>query len=93
VKTGVADAPMLQNLQGSMHSVGADHGLLVAWAGFKRTVREEGRRTFFGVRLWDSDDLIARLVGVYDRLPAEIRDEIPLTQVWTVVEDEVSDAG
>lgn len=88
VKTGEADAPMLRDLQGTMHNVGASHGLFVAWAGFKRTVRDEERRSFFGVRLWDSDDVIDRLTRVYDKLPASIRDEVPLTQVWTVVEDE-----
>lgn len=88
VKTGEGDAPMLRDLQGTMHNVGASQGLFVAWAGFKRTVREEERRTFFGVRLWDSDDVIDRLTRVYDTLPAHIRDEIPLTQIWTVVEDE-----
>lgn len=88
VKTGEGDAPMLRDLQGTMHNVGASHGLFVAWGGFKKTVRDEVRRTFFNVRLWDSDDVIGRLTSVYDRLPASIRDEIPLTQVWTVVEDE-----
>jgi len=88
VKTGEADAPMLRDLQGTMHAHNATHGLFVAWGGFKRTVRDEERRTFFQVRLWDSDDLIAELIDVYDALPAAIRDALPLTQVWTVVEDE-----
>lgn len=88
VKTGEADAPMLRDLQGTMHAHSATHGLFVAWGGFKRTVRDEERRTFFQIRLWDSDDVITQLIEVYDRLPAAIRDAIPLTQVWTVVEDE-----
>ncbi len=88
VKTGEADAPMLRDLLGTMHSHDATHGLFVAWGGFKRTVREEERRTFFQIRLWDSDDVITELIESYDRLPAAIRDAIPLTQVWTVVEDD-----
>lgn len=88
VKTGEADAPMLRDLQGTMRNVGASQGLFVAWAGFKKTARDEERRTFFDVRLWDSDDVIERLTAVYDRLPAAIRDELPLTQVWTLVEVE-----
>jgi restriction system protein len=55
-------------------------------------VRDEQRRSFFNVRLWDSDDVINHLVEVYPRLPAELRDELPLTQIWTVVE-ETSGAG
>lgn len=85
VKTGEADAPTVRDLQGTMENFGAETGLLVAWRGFKRGVREEARRRFFKIRLWDSDDLIDRLTAVYERLPAETRDQLPLTQVWTVV--------
>lgn len=88
VKTGEADAPMLRDLQGTMHTHGATHGLFVAWGGYKRTVRLEERRTFFQVRLWDADDLIRELIAVYTELPAAIREAIPLTQVWTVVEED-----
>ncbi len=88
VKTGEADAPMIRDLQGTMQSHSATHGLFVAWGGFKRTVREKERLDFFQVRLWDSDDLITELIAVYPQLSAAIRDAIPLTQVWTVVEDD-----
>lgn len=85
VKTGEADAPTVRDLQGTMENFGAETGLLVAWRGFKRGVRDEARRKFFRIRLWDSDDVIDRLTATYGRLPAETRDLIPLTQVWTVV--------
>jgi restriction system protein len=85
VKTGEADAPTVRDLQGTMNNFGAEQGLLVAWRGFKRGVREAARRNFFRIRLWDSDDVIDQLTAVYERLPAETRDQIPLTQVWTVV--------
>ena len=88
VKTGTADAPMLRDLQGTMQNVGATQGLFVAWSGFKKTVTDDKSRMFFNIRLWDSDDVIDRLTAVYDRLPATLRDDLPLTQVWTVVEDE-----
>jgi restriction system protein len=85
VKTGEADAPMVRDVQGTVNNFGAEQGLLVAWRGFKRGGREEARRNFFRIRLWDSDDVIDQLTGVYEHLPAETRDRIPLTQVWTVV--------
>lgn len=85
VKTGEADAPTVRDLQGTMNNFGAEQGLLVAWRGFKRGVREEARRNFFRIRLWDSDDVIDRLTDVYDHLPANTRDQLPLTRVWTVV--------
>lgn len=88
VKTGEADAPMLQGLHGAMQTHNATHGLFVAWGGFKRTVRTQERQTFFQVRLWDSDVLISELIEVYPQLPASIREAIPLTQVWTIVEED-----
>lgn len=39
---------------------------------------------FFRVRLWDADAVIEELLGQYDRLPAEIRAELPLKRIWTV---------
>ena len=61
-----------------MRSFGADHGLLVSMSGFTRAVHNENERSFFEIRLWDADALVQRLLEVYDKLPAEIRREIPL---------------
>lgn len=88
VKTGEADGPTLRDLQGTVQNFGADYGLLVAWRGFKKGVRAEARRSFFKIRLWDADSVITQLTSVYDRLPAAIRDELPLTQFWSVVESD-----
>jgi restriction system protein len=85
VKTGTVDEPAVSQLQGAMENFGADHGLMVAWGGFKRGVENEARRKFFRLRLWDSDKLIDELTAIYDALPAELRDELPLTRVWSVV--------
>ena len=85
VKTGTVDSPTVSQLQGAMDNFGAEQGLMVAWGGFRRGVESEARRRFFRLRLWDSDRLIDELTAVYDRLPADVRDELPLTQVWAVV--------
>ncbi len=82
------DARTVRELQGVMSSFGADRGLLVAWGGFNKGARDEARRLFFQIRLWDSDDLIRQVLQHYDKLPAETEAEIPLTRIWALVQKE-----
>jgi restriction system protein len=82
------DSPTLHQLVGSMQNVQADQGLLVAWGGWKTSVDREIPNQFFRVRLWDQDDLIDQLLDAYDRLPADLRTEIPLKRVWTIAAPE-----
>jgi restriction system protein len=79
------DRPTLSQLLGSMQAVGADQGLLVSWGGFKSTVEREVPQHFFKVRLWDQTELLNQLFEHYDRLDEEIRAEIPLRRIWTLV--------
>lgn len=90
VKSGsiVVDAPTLRELQGVMGNFGAKRGLLVSWGGFTKVARQEARRLFFEIRLWDSDAVIDKLQEVYSRLPADVQAEIPLQRVWTLLPDE-----
>jgi restriction system protein len=93
VKSGdtPADQPTLQALIGSVQDTQADHGLLVCWAGFKSTVDTRKNELFFRIRLWDRAEIIKALLQVYDRLPEEMRAELPLRQVWTLVPEEEDD--
>ena len=90
VKSGaqVCDAPTLRELKGVMSNFGATRGLLVSWGGFTKSARQEARRLFFEIRLWDSDAVIEKLQQVYDRLPADTQAEIPLQRIWTVLPEE-----
>ena len=90
VKSGatVADAPTLRELKGVMGTFGAKRGLLVSWGGFTKPARQEARRLFFEIRLWDSDAVIDKLQETYDRLPADVQAEIPLQRVWALLPDE-----
>lgn len=63
-------------------------GLLVAWGGFKGTVRKEHLPDYFQVHLWTGDDLLQALLEHYDRLPAELQAEIPLKRIWTLIPEE-----
>lgn len=49
VKSGddPVDHPTLQQLNGAMHEVNAETGLLVSWGGFKSSVERERARIFF----------------------------------------------
>ncbi len=82
------DVRAIRELQGALKNFGADHGLFVSWGGFRSSVYGEGRRSFFQVRLWDSDDLVDAILRVYENLPDEIRSELPLKRVWAPVAED-----
>lgn len=82
------DVKVLRELQGVMRNFGAEQGLLVSWGGFKQSVHNEARRLFFEMRLWDAGDVVEMLLKHYDRLPDDLRTELPLKRTWTpVLED------
>ena len=82
--SGVVDHPVYTHMIGAMSHYGADQGLLVSWGGFRKTVTDAAKTSFFRVRLWNQENLIAALLEHYDVLPAEIRASIPLKRVWTL---------
>ena len=90
VKSGsiVVDAPTLRELKGVMGNFGAKRGLLVSWGGFTKVARQEARRLFFEIRLWDSDAVIDKSQEVYSRLPADVQAEVPRQRVWTLLPEE-----
>jgi restriction system protein len=70
-----------------MKTFGADQGLLVAWGGFKDTVRSEAKSQFFTIRLWDSGQLIRNVLDSYDKLSPEIQAMLPLKRIWILVDE------
>lgn len=89
VKSGdiVVDQPTLQGLLGCVSDVHADHGLLVSWSGFTQPVKRRVNELYFRVRLWDRKDIVNALLTAYDELPADIRAELPLRRIWSLVPD------
>jgi restriction system protein len=87
VKSGQAGSPVVDNLAGVMAKFGADHGLLVAWGGFTKAARDDARKQYFSLRLWDSDDLLDRLMAVYEQLNPNIQAELPLSRIWVLAND------
>ena len=66
---------------------GADQALLVAWGGVNKTARQEVRSQFFRVRVWDADNLLDAVLRNYDKLSEELRADLPLKRVWSLVEE------
>jgi len=82
------DVRPFRELQGVLHTFGAEQGLLVSWGGFRASVYQEARSKYFQVRLWDAGDLVEALLAQYDRLPEEVQAELPLKRIWTLVAGE-----
>jgi restriction system protein len=85
VKTGQAGIDEYRALRGVMEDFRADQGLLVAWSGFKGTVRQEARTSHFTIRLWDADNVLDELFLGYEAFPDAIRSRLPLKRLWALV--------
>jgi restriction system protein len=90
VKSGgsAVDVKVLRELRGVMEGRSAEHGLLVSWSGFTRSAIDEARRQFFRIPLWDAGNLVSEILDKYDKLSEELRAELPLKRVWTLVPEE-----
>ena len=86
VKSGttLVDRPTVDKLLGAMSKFNAEHGLFVAWGGFRQNVQKDLAVSFFKLRLWSQDDLLEQLFDCYDKLDEEIKAELPLKRVWAV---------
>ncbi|MDO8874250.1 MAG: restriction endonuclease [Methanoregula sp.] len=82
------DVKIVRELQGVMKNFQAEHGLLVSWGGYSGTVPKETATKFFEIRLWNADDLIQMIQTYYDKIPDEIKAELPLKRIWILVPEE-----
>jgi restriction system protein len=79
------DVGALRELRGNIDKFKGDTGLLVSWGGFKRSVREEARLSFFKIRLWGSRELVDAMLDNYDNLPVTLKEQLPLKRIWAPV--------
>ena len=89
VKSGhpLPNVSTVRELEGVIKNFGADYGLLVSWRGFTIPATNEARKSaYFNVRLWDSEAFLRSLFEHYDQLPAILRAELPLKQIWILDE-------
>jgi restriction system protein len=83
-----SDVNVLRALQGVLQNFHAEQGLLVCWGGFKSSVIQEARQSFFTIRLWDSGDLLGMILKNHDKFADELKAELPLKRVWALVLEE-----
>ena len=90
VKSGgePVDVKVLREFQTVVKNFGARQGLLISWSDFRHTVYTEAKPKFFEVRLWDADDLAAALLSEYDRLPQDLKNDLPLKRIWALVPED-----
>ena len=79
------EAAKVRELQGVMTSLRADQSLLVAWGGLTKPAAREAATLAFRMRVWDSNDLLDAIFECYERLPEDLRAQLPLVRVWTTV--------
>jgi len=82
------ESSVFNELLGIMASKQVSQGLLVAWGGFRSSFDKLNRDNYFKVRLWGADEVMVALFETYDRLPEDIRADLPLKRIWTIVPDE-----
>lgn len=69
-----------------MATYGADQGLLVAWGGITKQARDALRHQHLRIRVWESNDVVDAVLRTYDRLPDDIRSQLPLKRIWVLAE-------
>lgn len=83
-EAGAVGLPVVQQLQGAIATHAANQGLLVAWGGITREARRYLSTQRFAIKVWDSNDVLDKLFAYYRELPADVRRDLPLKQVWTI---------
>ena len=74
--TSPVGVDVLRGLQGILQNFHAEQGLLISWGGFKSTVIQEARQSFFTIRLWDSGDLLAAILKDNEKFPDDLQAEL-----------------
>lgn len=82
------DVAVVQRLQGALGTIGADQALLVAFGGLNRKASELLMNQQYKVKVWDADAVLNELLDVYDKVDEEIKEMLPLKQVWTLANPE-----
>lgn len=90
VKSGSSpiDVDVLRAFSGVMDRFRAEHGLIVAWGGFRGNVEHEAVQEFFKIRLWDAGELVKNIQKYYEKLPENTQAELPLKRIWILVPEE-----
>jgi restriction system protein len=82
------DVEVLRSFAGVMDRFRAEHGLIVAWGGYKGNVERELVQEFFKIRLWDAGELVKNIQQYYEKLPESTQALLPMKRIWMLVSDE-----
>lgn len=82
VKTPQIGSEVVAQLNGLVHTHGADFGLLATWAGLSKPARDAVKHQRFRVKVWDSEDIVSAVLRNYEKLPEDITERLPLRRVW-----------
>ena len=86
-EAGAVGSPVVGQLLGAMSRYQTNQGLLVAWGGVTKAAEQLLTNEYFRLRVWSSKELLEAIFRTYDRLPEELRTELPLKRIWTLVEE------
>lgn len=82
VKTPQIGSEVVAQLNGLVHTHGADYGLLATWSGLTKPARDAVKHQRFRVKVWDSTDIVEAVLRNYEKLPEDITERLPLRRVW-----------
>jgi restriction system protein len=80
-------AHVVDQLLGVCAALQAKQALLVAWGGLTKPARAKVKAQRLNLRVWEVDDLLAKVLATYPLLGEAIRTELPLKQVWVLAEE------
>ncbi|WP_170116292.1 restriction endonuclease [Rathayibacter caricis] len=89
-QAGPIGSQVLDQLGGVVSQHNADHGLLVTLSELTKDAREKVTAQQLKVAVWDTEEVLRRLLKHYEFLPDDIKAKIPLKRVWLI--DEVADS-
>lgn len=91
VKSGTSSvgSDVVQQFLGTISSLDSDQGLLVAWSGITREAKQTLLNHQFKVRVWEASDVVEQLLECYERLDIDIKDRLPLKQLWVLQKSEI----
>lgn len=86
-ESGAVGDPVVAALHGAITRSGADQGLLVAVGGVNKNAEALLAGHRFKIAVWDEERLLRAIFENYDKLPTDIKADLPLHQRWVLIDD------
>ena len=91
VKSGNSsvESSVVTELLGTMTSLDCGQGLLVAWNGITRDAKKTLLNHQLKIRVWEAKDVIEQLLDCYFNLDLDIKEKLPLKQLWVLQKSDI----